>query len=274
MQKVIGKYLVVNADDFGLTPGICDGIVDAFKNGIVRSTSLMANGNAFDYAINLVKENPDLGIGVHITLVGETPCSPSHHIPTLIDSSGKLRNNYFAFGFHYLLGQISLKEIEMECELQISKISHAGIKITHIDSHQHLHMFPGIFKVIVKLAIKYDIKYIRIPNENSLNVKSLILKLLTFINTRTLKLSKLKSSESFFGLKYSGHLSKKNVLKYISNCGSGITELMAHPGHIDQEYLDSYSHWKYAPKQELDVLTDQEIISEVTKGNICLISFA
>jgi len=274
MNTIKKKYLIVNADDFGLTPGICDGIMDAFKNGIVRSTSLMANGKAFDYAVNLAKQNPDLGIGVHLTLVGETPCSTPDQIPTLIDSSGKLRHNFLVFAFHYLLGQTLLKEIETECELQISKIRCAGIKITHIDSHQHLHMFPGIFKVIVKLAEKHNIKYIRIPNENSLNFKSIILKLFAFFNRRTPNLSKLKSAESFYGLKYSGHLSKKNVLKYISSSENGITELMAHPGHTDLEYLDSYSHWKYSPQQEFEVLTDQDIISAVAKGNTCLASFA
>ena len=87
------KQLIVNADDFGLTLGVSKGIVDAHKEGIVSSTTLMANGAAFGTAVSISRRTPGLGIGVHLNLTTGKPVSPARSIPTLVDRDGRLHLN-------------------------------------------------------------------------------------------------------------------------------------------------------------------------------------
>src|SRR5215510_11634871 len=84
------KRLIVNADDFGFTNGVNKGIVQSYKQGIVTSTTIMANGQAFDEAVELARENPGLGVGCHLSIVGGRPVAPATQIRSLLESDGSL----------------------------------------------------------------------------------------------------------------------------------------------------------------------------------------
>lgn len=143
------RKIICNADDFGHSKGVNLGIIEAFKNGIVRSTTLMAGMDGFEHALVLAKDNPGLNIGVHLTLTAGKSVGGIYK--TITDEKGdflnlsELENN---------IENVDLLEVEREYEAQIQKILDAGIKVDHFDSHHHTHNLKGIINIFLKLAKK------------------------------------------------------------------------------------------------------------------------
>lgn len=143
------KKLIVNADDFGYRSQINSAIIYAYKNGIVRSTSMLVNRDAFDEAVVLAKENPGLGIGLHIDL--DKYFDIEHGVGNV---RGWLNNNVPA-----------QQVIKDEIKQQIEKLLSAGIQIDHFDSHHHTHLFPNVLPVVVELCKEYNVNKIRFFNK-------------------------------------------------------------------------------------------------------------
>src|SRR3989304_4906126 len=158
--------IIINADDFGLNEEVNEGILKSFRNGILRSASLMANGNSFDHAVGIIHSNPNLDIGVHLTLVEGKPIMAADKIPSLLNENGNLYTHAIKFTKKYFSEVINLGEAYEELNAQIRKVLDHGINISHIDSHQHIHMLPKILDLIIDLANQYNIKFIRLPKEN------------------------------------------------------------------------------------------------------------
>ena len=150
------KKLIVNADDFGYSEEINKGIIESHLNGIVTSTSMIVNMPGFKSAVKLAKKHTSLDIGIHLNLTEGTACTSSTLSP-----KGKFSTRYTSF----ILKNYSKEEIEAELEAQIKKLETAGIKISHIDAHEHVHVSSLVFDVIVSLAKKYKIMFIRVPDE-------------------------------------------------------------------------------------------------------------
>jgi predicted glycoside hydrolase/deacetylase ChbG (UPF0249 family) len=157
--------LIVHGDDFGLAAAVNEGITQAHRHGILTSTSLIACGAAFDHAVSWSRETPSLDVGVHLTLVEEEPLQPPSSIPTLVTDSGRLHRNAWTFTRRYVTGQISLREVRLELDAQIRRVTEAGITPSHLDSHQHLHALPGIMRIVVELARRHQIAAVRLPRE-------------------------------------------------------------------------------------------------------------
>ncbi len=158
--------LMIHADDFGMSEKINAGIIEAHKNGIVTSTSIMANGKAFKNAVEIAKNNPSLDLGIHLTLIEEEPILPPGEIKTLLNSEMKFFQDSTMFTKQYISRKIDFNEVKKELEKQICMVLDQGLKITHFDSHNHMHMLPKILKKTIELAKKYNIPAIRFPKEN------------------------------------------------------------------------------------------------------------
>ncbi len=273
--------LIFNADDFGLSRNINQGILKAHTNGILKSTSIVAQGAAFDYAVEIAKKYPTLDVGIHLTLVEESPVLNPEKIPTLVNKDGKFFPHAKHFFNRYLLGTISGDDVHRELEAQFNKVLSSGINITHIDGHQHLHILKDVYNIIVKLAKKNNINVIRIPEEKikfymffkkELISRILFLFVLNFIAKQRRKDKSLMQLNHFVGFFYGGNLNKNNLLKLLSKLpDSGICEVMCHPGLEDAS--SNYSYWKYNWSLELNALIDSEVINCIQKKGIILTSF-
>ncbi|OGW12103.1 MAG: hypothetical protein A3G93_07150 [Nitrospinae bacterium RIFCSPLOWO2_12_FULL_45_22] len=283
MHKPSVKRLIVTADDFGLTKGINQGIFEAFSKGIVTNTTLIVNGRAYDHALDLAKTNPGLPLGIHLTLMEERAVLSNKEIPTLVQKDSFLPRNYRQLILNLFSKKIRLPEIEAEFKAQIDKFLASGIKPTHIDSHQHIHMLPSIFNIVVKLAREYGVKNIRFPYEKRVvhkgyilsthNLNRAILKYICSKAKQKIKQNGIITTDYYYGFLRSGALSVKALKEILLALDYGTTELNCHPGYIDQECVKYYSHWNYHWEEELKALTNDEIKGLITKDNIQLISY-
>ena len=272
--------IIIHADDFGLSKKVSEGILCAHKEGILTSTSIMAGGQAFEHAVNLIKGVDSLDVGVHLTVIEERPLLSPLYIPSLVTPEGRFYPHAKYFLKKYLMGRISLEEVRLEFTKQIEKVLDNGIKISHIDSHQHIHILPGIFQITVSLAKKYGIRSIRIPDEKlrlymfkTISSYPRILQLL--VVKAFLKLvnkKQIKPYPQFYGFYFGGKLHKENLSVILNDLGkNGIGEIMCHPGLHDPE--SNYLHWQYTWQDEFEALTDNEIRFNIEQWGIKLCSF-
>jgi predicted glycoside hydrolase/deacetylase ChbG (UPF0249 family) len=160
-----GKRLIVTGDDFGITPGINLGIIEAHRNGILTSASLVVPGEAFEDAVERFRNYPTLGVGLHLTLTRERPVLHANQVPSLVGSDGRLPRNAFAFVRRYLSGRIAPVEVERELRAQCEKALDANLVLSYLDGHEHIHMWPPILPIALSLAEEYHIQGIRYPRE-------------------------------------------------------------------------------------------------------------
>ncbi|MBC8015172.1 MAG: ChbG/HpnK family deacetylase [Sporomusaceae bacterium] len=277
------KYLIINADDFGLDETVNIGIIHGHTSGFITSASIMPSGRAFTHGIALALANPQLGIGVHLTLVGEKPVCDPRKIPSLVNENGYLPLQYPQFLRRYLLGHIQLRDISRELTAQVQKVVDMGIHITHLDSHQHLHIMPGIINVTLDIAQKFGIKAVRIPAESyfftggftcspTRFVARAGLTCLARIAARKVSRNKLVMPEHFFGMLAGGNLREEFLLSIIDALPDGISEIMMHPGS-NNEVLNNIYNWNYHGQEELAAVTSGKVRKRLADHNIYLISF-
>lgn len=271
--------VIVHADDFGLTEKINEGILRAYIQGILTSTSIMANGQAFEHAINIARSTPTLDVGIHLTLIEERPLLNAEEIPTLVAPNGQFHPHALEFIRRYLLGRISLKEARKELESQVRKVLTAGISPSHLDSHQHVHMLPGILNIVVELSQKYGIPAIRFPREFGVFRKirkvpftRLAQALVLNLFCQMVKDRIGRKTDFFAGFLFGGNLNKENLLRIFGDLHhSGTYEIMCHPGLDDPD--THYKHWGYHWLDELKALLDKGIFDLVQHKGIHLISY-
>jgi hopanoid biosynthesis associated protein HpnK len=273
--------LIVNADDFGLSERVNEGIVQAHRQGILTSASLIASGEAFEHAVGLANATPTLDIGVHLTLIEEQPTAPPDVIPTLVGGNGRFHPHALAFVRRYFLGRISLEQVRHELDAQIDAILSRGLKVSHLDGHQHLHMLPSVRLIVGELAEKYAIPSIRYPKESP-RIYMLMdpacvrripqMLLLNFFCTIA-RTSDAARPDHFFGFFYGGRLSKDNLLRVLEHLPStGICEVMCHPGQIDPD--SRRKHWGYQWQAECEALTDTDVADYLKRRGIQLMSYS
>ena len=162
------RHLIVNADDFGLTSGVNRGIIEAHTHGIVTSTTLMACGAKFEEAVKLASQELELSVGCHVLLVDAFPLLELQQVSSLaIANSGnvKFRDSLVHFACLAAARRLNEDEIEAEITAQIRKLQAVGIQVSHLDSHKHTHMFPVVFKPMLRAAKKCGVRAVRNPFE-------------------------------------------------------------------------------------------------------------
>lgn len=277
------KQLIINADDFGIHPAVNEAVRKAATEGILTSTSLMSGGDAFDEAVEMARSMPSLGIGIHLTLVGGIkPVLPPSEVPSLTWDNGVFCHDYGKLIVRDLEGKISLSEVYAEWDAQIQKIMNTGLPVTHMDGHQHMHMWPHFYPIARDLAKKYHISCMRVPDEDVLfGMKDghIIrwaakngLSLLSRMHRPDLKKNHIRTNDHFFGMLYGGHLSPERFAKFILQTKPGITEIMCHPS-ADTRAMEDTFHWGYHGEDELAGLLADINRELIAKKQISLISY-
>ena len=283
------KQLILNADDFGMTRGVNEGIIRAHRDGVLTSATLMANGAEFDDAVSRAKSNPKLGVGCHLVLVGGSAIAPREKISSLADANGNLPESLAGLVARLSSGFIRMKAIEQELRAQIEKIRSAGIEPTHLDTHKHTHAHPKVMEAVGRVAKELGITRIRKPMENLRDswettrheTSGRTMELIAAAAARAVtpwfqtiaRKYGLRSPDHFLGLAMTGGLGPAALRRMIDTLSDGSTEIMLHPGSCDTDLANSGSRLQDQRETELQGLLDPGVRSALTERDIRLISY-
>jgi predicted glycoside hydrolase/deacetylase ChbG (UPF0249 family) len=240
--------LIINADDFGLTPGVNRAIAELHDAGAVTSATLMATGAAFDDAVALALARPTLGVGCHIVLVDGTPASDPATIPTLLGPDRRtFRNSLGDFALGVLRGAIHQDDIQREALAQIQKLQRAGLTLTHVDTHKHTHLLSRVTRPIIRALEQSGIRCIRNPFEprwaasiggstrRSLFVHAFGLGHRRFEASPPIASRRILTTGGTIGISATGHLNSTTLSALLKAIPDGTWELVCHPGYNDRD---------------------------------------
>ncbi|HEX7419528.1 MAG TPA: ChbG/HpnK family deacetylase [Thermoanaerobaculia bacterium] len=241
------KRLIVTADDVGLDRGMTEGAICAHRDGIVTACSIVANGREFDDAVARLRDVPTLEVGVHLTMVEERSLVSGQLMP----------KNWrrFIFAKHDLIAD--------ELRAQIEKVLATGLRVTHMNGHQHLHLFPRVFQLAQHLAHQYRIPYLRTVDDHGGSAgpfRRLSIAALNFFGRRA-----TGGNDRTIGVLEAGHLT--NIERLLDHV-EGVTELVTHPG----VNVDGYPHWRYEWDAETRALCDPALRDAIARRGIELIA--
>jgi predicted glycoside hydrolase/deacetylase ChbG (UPF0249 family) len=274
--------LVVNADDFGVSERVNSGIVRAHHEGVVTAASLMAVGRAFEHAVRLSRTAPALDVGVHLTVVAERPLRPGNR--SLVGADGRFAPGAGVFTLRWLTGRVRRSDVEAEWSAQIERVLETGIRVSHLDSHQHVHVLPGLLDLTRHLAARYGIPWVRVPVEGwrldrpiSIHGGSRLLGsgvLRAFAAASGLRRARRTDPRSprFLGFLDGGRLDLLRLRRLLAGLRPGETyELMCHPGLTPEE--EDLRRWGYRHEEELHALTSPSIRADIAALGVHLCSF-
>jgi predicted glycoside hydrolase/deacetylase ChbG (UPF0249 family) len=273
---------VVNADDFGICARVNEGIVHAHRSGILTAASLMATGGAFEQAVRMSRELPGLDLGVHLCLVAGRPLQARGS--SLVGPDGRLAAGAGEFARRYLGGRIRLGDVAAELCAQIERVLGHGVRVSHLDSHQHVHVLPGIAQLTQRLAARYRIPFVRRPLEGLPAAGALDRHgLRRLLGSAFLRASwcaaRLAGASAgaggalrFTGFQAGGRLDGKRLGEILRALRPGRAyELMCHPGLAPED--PEVRRWGYRHEAELAALTDPAIAAEIASRGIRLCRF-
>ena len=264
------KRLVVNADDFGFAHDVNAGIIDSHTQGILTATTLMANGSAFDGALNLARENPELDIGVHLVLVGGTSLLTGLPLPLSVGE---------------LMREIMRRRLNPYDELkpQIERIVAAGIRPTHLDTHKHTHLFPPVLSAVARLSQEYGIRWVRRPFDFplsgggaapwSVRLLSRCMSGLRMQFHRVLAKRGCRVTDHFAGFQMTGRFRTSELVSLVRSLPEGITEFMCHPGRCTEELRQMRTRLKESREEERNALIAVEVRQALVQSGVRLVRY-
>lgn len=271
------KLLIVNADDFGLTQGVTDGICLSHRDGIVTSTTCMANMPWARYAVERAEEFPSLGVGIHLVLTAGRPVLPASEVPSLVDGTGRFRKD-----LNHLRFFARRDEIRREWRAQIEAFLALGRRPTHLDSHHNTHLHPDFIWIALELAKEYAVPAIRLtrpadlPWKGSwfnLNPMQLVYSRYTKLATAAVEESGVRAPDLMLGLLHpKQELSAGQILEWLKDKGEGIAELVCHPGLVDDE-LRGLSSMVERRERELRAVCEPRLRPALDSAGVKLVNF-
>jgi hopanoid biosynthesis associated protein HpnK len=267
------RRLIVNADDFGRSASINQAVIRAHREGILTTASLMVNEPAGEEAVALARENPTLGVGLHLTLLCGHSALPPAEVPGLVNPNGEFSNNPAGAGFRYFF-QRSLREpLRREIHAQFQKFRATRLPLDHVNGHLHLHLHPTVFRILMADASQLGIKRLRLTFDpfrlnlraasGHLAYRALHVAIFHPLSARarpTLAQRGIRHTEAVFGLLQNARVDEAYVTRLLPQLPAGDSELYSHPS------LDEF-------KNEFDALISPVVQDQVKKLGIKLIRY-
>ncbi len=273
------RRIVINADDFGMTAGVTRAILEAHAAGVVSSTSLMANGAATDLAIEAARRTPALGVGLHVNVTSGRPLLPAREVPSLCGDDGAFLG-LSRFVRRALAGRVASEEVAAECDAQIARMREAGLPITHVDSHHHVHVLPSVWAPVAACARRAGIGIMRLPLEplrdSARRPRMVVAQTLFRFSHRVAsrRIASPRHVDHFRGFSLTGKKAlARAIVRVLDTLEPGTTELMVHPGYADRE-LERWAKLTRERETELAALTSDAVRERLAKADVQLVDFA
>ena len=267
--------LILNADDFGLTAGINRAVIELHRAGVLTSASLMARTAATDEAIEIARTTPTLGVGCHVVLVDGEPVLSPQEIPHLaIPGNGRFRPSLI--GFLNWLSRDSdrrwpfharaIREIEAETAAQIALLQSRGLRLTHIDTHKHVHIFPAVLRPVLRAARAAGIRAVRNPFEPKWSQRATpnapllrraevsLLRMLEPAFRRIVAEEGFTTTDGALGVLATGILDATTITSLLAKLPDGTWELVTHPGYNDAELAQVHTRLRASREIEREAL--------------------
>ena len=267
------RRLVVNADDFGLSASVNQAVVRAHRDGILTSASLMTNEHGFDEAVALARENPGLGIGLHLTLLCGHAALAVDRIPGLVDETGKFGSNPASLGWRYYFEKNLRAQLRDEIHEQFARFRCTGLPLDHVNGHLHMHLHPTIFQILMQDAEKLGIERLRLTSDPlRLNARLargrwgyrlLHAGIFALLGSRVrpvLRARGIRHTRQVFGLLQHANVNEEFILRLLPALPPGDSELYSHPS------LDDF-------RNEFDALTSPRVRAGIQMLGIQLIRY-
>jgi predicted glycoside hydrolase/deacetylase ChbG (UPF0249 family) len=271
------RLLVVTADDLGLTEGVCRAVQRAHTDGIVTSTSVLAVGRAFEAAATMLRATPTLAVGAHLALVGEDPPLLSRReIPTLVDRHGALPLSYRTLVRRGVTGRVDPDDVRRELSAQLERVQGIGVPLTHLDTHQHAHLWPTVAQVVVELAVAHAIPAVRVPASRRRGPVAWGVNTLAARLRARVAAAELTTTDGYAGLDESLSLDLRSfgrALGALAARDDASAEVNLHPGLSGDPETGRFpwaSHWA----AELDLACDPRARDLVSAHGFTLGTFA
>jgi hopanoid biosynthesis associated protein HpnK len=268
-----GCRLIVNADDFGCSHSINQAVIRAHREGILTTASLVVNEPGFDEAVALARENPRLGVGLHLTLLCGTSALPPEKIPGLVDARGGFSNKPVVTGFRYFFQRGLRDQLRAEIHAQFAKFRATGLPLDHVNGHLHLHLHPTVFCILMEDAASLGIQRLRLTRDCFSRSRRMtrghwfyrishaaIYEWLSRRARRPLQEHGIRHAQITFGLLQNARVDEEYILKLLPELPAGDSELYSHPS------LDEFKH-------EFDALISPRVKELVGKLGIELIRY-
>jgi hopanoid biosynthesis associated protein HpnK len=268
-----GRRLIVNADDFGLSASVNAAVIRAHREGILTTASLMVSEPGFTEAVQLARENPRLGVGLHLTLLMGHSALPPEKIPGLVNARGEFSNRPVGVGLGYFFNRSLREQLRAEIHAQFEKFHATGLPLDHVNGHLHLHLHPVIFGILMEEVDALGIRHLRLTRDclarsrrlarGHLAYKVSHAAIFEFLSGRARKVlaeKKIRHAQITFGLLQDSHVDEEYVLKLLPELPAGDSELYSHPS------LDKFKH-------EFNALVSPRVREQIDKLGIQLIRY-
>lgn len=281
----MSKQLILNADDFGRHHFINEAVIQGVEKGMLRSATAMVTGEAFPEAVAIAKAYLRLSVGIHFTLVNGKPVLPAKDIPSLVNpATGEFYPNHGVFVKRFLAGKVHLAEVRKECEAQLERFLSYGITPTHGDSHQHMHVLPGIIDIVLDLLRSHGILALRIPAIPVALASTRLSNLgeqvgrsgLHVLAERARKKARALGfavPDHFGGIVAGEAVDTAALRTLLLHLGPGVTEIMMHPG-TDNSVLIPATEWDHDFQAELAAILDPKLQKLAKDEQVQVVNFS
>jgi hopanoid biosynthesis associated protein HpnK len=283
------RRLIVNADDFGLTRGVNRAIVESHCDGIVTSSTLMANGQAFEDAIAHAKSASRLSVGCHVVLVDGSPVLSGQQASTLFDQKaddGRFYDGLGAFALRAVSGRVDADEIEAEVTAQIRKLQSAGVSVSHLDTHKHTHILPQVLRALLRAARTCGVPAVRNPfGPVRFSILAKYPRLwkrygqVTVLNRlggrfrNSVSNAGMLTTDGTVGVVATGAMDSYLFRSIVDSLPEGTWELVCHPGYNDAELGSIRTRLRESRAVELRLLTSPKALELLVRSGVQLISY-
>ena len=283
------RRLIVNADDFGLTRGVNRAIIESHRDGIVTSSTLMANGQAFEDAIVHAKSASRLSIGCHVVLVDGSPVLGGQQASTLFDQKaddGRFYDGLGAFALRAVSGRVDADEIEAEVTAQIRKLQSAGVSVSHLDTHKHTHILPQVLRALLRAARTCGVPAVRNPfGPVRFSILAKYPRLwkrygqVTVLNRlggrfrNSVTNAGMLTTDGTVGVVATGAMDSYLFRSIVDSLPEGTWELVCHPGYNDAELGSIRTRLRESRAVELRLLTSPKALELLVRSGVQLISY-
>ncbi len=274
------RRIIFNADDFGLDPAVNAAVVSAHRRGILNSASLMVSATAAAEAITLARKLPELGVGLHLTLVDGFPMLPAAQVPDLVDGHGRFAADLWKRGFRYFFLPRVRRQLAAEISAQYAAFADSGLSLDHVNAHKHLHAHPTVLRLLIEIGKRFSLRAVRVPREPLGLARQLapvsagtalgarLLSTWAGGMRRVIRAHGLLCNDLLLGLQSTGQMDVRRVRRALAIAPAGqLTELYFHPAEEQTAALRELMP-DYRPVGEWQALCDSALVEELCAQGI------